>query len=71
MVDVYKLTTPNGMLMCHMYIAYDDFSRRISFYQNAYEPLDDDTMSYVKLIDENTQIVSNRIEGTAVCCLRD
>jgi broad specificity phosphatase PhoE/adenylylsulfate kinase-like enzyme len=43
--------------------AVADFRARIANYESAYEPIDDDTLSYIKLIDVGRQLVLNRIHG--------
>jgi len=43
--------------------AASDFLARIAHYERAYEPIADDSASYVKLIDVGRQIVINRIRG--------
>ena len=43
--------------------AVDDFRARIRFYERSYEPIADDNLSYVKLIDAGRQVVANRIQG--------
>jgi broad specificity phosphatase PhoE len=40
-----------------------DFRARIAHYGRAYEPVSDDDLSYVKVIDGGRQVVVNRIEG--------
>jgi broad specificity phosphatase PhoE/predicted kinase len=43
--------------------AVQDFRARIAHYERAYETIDDDTASYIKVIDVGRQIVINRIHG--------
>lgn len=43
--------------------AVQDFRQRIAMYEDAYEPLDDEHASWVKLIDTGRQVVVNRLEG--------
>lgn len=43
--------------------AVADFRARIANYERAYEPVDDPTASYVKLIDVGQQVIVNRIQG--------
>jgi broad specificity phosphatase PhoE/predicted kinase len=40
-----------------------DFRARIAHYERAYQPVDEDHLSYVKLIGGGRQVVINRIEG--------
>lgn len=40
-----------------------DFRRRIAHYERAYEPIQSDEASYVKMINAGRKIVVNRIEG--------
>jgi broad specificity phosphatase PhoE/predicted kinase len=44
-------------------VAVKDFLARIAHYEAAYEPVDDDRASYIKLIDVGRQVVCNKIEG--------
>ena len=43
--------------------AVRDFRARIAHYEDAYQPITDDSLSYIKLIDVGRQIVLNRIRG--------
>lgn len=43
--------------------AVADFRRRIAMYEDAYEPIDEDDASWVKLIDTGRRIVVNRLDG--------
>ncbi|TNE92473.1 MAG: fructose-2,6-bisphosphatase [Deltaproteobacteria bacterium] len=43
--------------------AVADFRRRIAFYEDAYEPLEDPDLSWVKIVDLGRQVVVNRIQG--------
>ncbi len=43
--------------------AVTDFRARIKHYEAAYEPIDDDSLSYIKVIDVGRQMVLNRIHG--------
>jgi broad specificity phosphatase PhoE/predicted kinase len=43
--------------------AVQDFVRRIRFYEEAYEPIEDDTLSWVKVIDVGRRVVVNRVQG--------
>jgi broad specificity phosphatase PhoE/predicted kinase len=43
--------------------AVRDFRARIAHYESAYEPIDDDRTSYIKLIDVGRQVVANRTQG--------
>ncbi len=43
--------------------AVADFRARIHHYRQAYEPISDDSLSYIKLIDMGRQIILNRIHG--------
>lgn len=43
--------------------AVADFRTRIAHYQKAYEPLADDALSYVRLVDVGRQVVANRLRG--------
>lgn len=43
--------------------AVADFRARIAHYERAYEPIEDDALSYIKLIDIGRQLVLNRISG--------
>ena len=43
--------------------AFADFRARIANYERAYEPIEDDDLSYIKLIDVGRQLVLNRIHG--------
>lgn len=43
--------------------AVADFRARIAHYEQAYEPIEDTALSYIKLIDVGRQIVLNRITG--------
>ena len=43
--------------------AVQDFRARIAHYSRAYQPIDDPTKSYVKIIDVGRQFVVNRMEG--------
>lgn len=40
-----------------------DFRARIAHYERSYEPVEEQSFSYVKLIDVGRQVVVNRIEG--------
>jgi len=40
-----------------------DFRARIANYEMAYEPITDESLSYVKLIDAGRQVVANEISG--------
>ncbi len=40
-----------------------DFRERLRHYERAYEPLSDDTQSFIKVIDVGRQVVANRIVG--------
>lgn len=42
--------------------AIRDFRERIAHYESVYEPLEDDTQSYVKLIDGGRKFVANRMD---------
>ncbi len=44
-------------------VAVADFRRRIRLYQEAYEPLDEEHLSWVKLIDAGRQVHVNRLQG--------
>lgn len=43
--------------------AVRDFRRRIEFYESTYQPIADERLSFVKLIDVGRQIVINRVRG--------
>lgn len=43
--------------------AVEDFRKRIQFYTNAYEPLQDAEGSWVKIIDVGRQVITNEITG--------
>ncbi len=43
--------------------AVADFRQRIQHYERAYEPIDSDHVSYIKVIDVGRQLVVNRING--------
>lgn len=43
--------------------AVDDFRERIRHYEAVYEPVEDESTSYVKLIDGGRKFVANRMEG--------
>jgi broad specificity phosphatase PhoE/predicted kinase len=43
--------------------AVDDFRRRIAHYESVYEPLNDDTVSFVRVTDVGLQVVANRMQG--------
>ncbi len=43
--------------------AVQDFEARIAHYERAYEPVDEDGVSWVKLIDVGRQVVLNNISG--------
>ena len=43
--------------------AVADFRARIANYERAYQPITDDSLSYVKLIDAGRQVVANEISG--------
>jgi broad specificity phosphatase PhoE/predicted kinase len=43
--------------------AVNDFRARIAHYKRAYEPIEDPSKSYVKIIDVGRQFVVNRMEG--------
>ena len=43
--------------------AIDDFLARIQHYERAYEPMEDASLSYVKLIDAGRQLRVNRVSG--------
>ncbi len=43
--------------------AVRDFRARIAHYESTYEPVDDTTRSFVKLIDVGRQVVVNRMQG--------
>ncbi|HZO14365.1 MAG TPA: 6-phosphofructo-2-kinase/fructose-2,6-bisphosphatase [Polyangiaceae bacterium] len=40
-----------------------DFRARIAHYERMYEPIDEEHLSYVKLIDGGRQVIVNRMEG--------
>ena len=44
-------------------IAVGDFLARIAHYERAYQPIDDEKASYIKVIDVGRQVVINRIQG--------
>jgi len=43
--------------------AVADFKRRIAMYEDAYETIDEDDASWVKLVDAGRRIVVNRLQG--------
>lgn len=43
--------------------AVDDFRERIRHYEAVYVPVDDESASYVKLIDGGRKFIANRMEG--------
>ncbi len=43
--------------------AVQDFRARIAHYERAYEPMDTDRVSYIKLIDVNRRLVTHDIRG--------
>jgi broad specificity phosphatase PhoE/predicted kinase len=43
--------------------AVADFRARIALYETAYEPLDDEDSSHIKLIDVGRRIVANQLQG--------
>ena len=43
--------------------AVRDFRKRIEFYESTYQPISDDRLSFIKLIDVGRQIVVNRVRG--------
>lgn len=43
--------------------AVEDFRERIRHYEAVYEPVDDESASYVKLIDGGRKFIANRMEG--------
>ena len=43
--------------------AVADFKRRIAMYEEAYETIDEDDASWVKLVDAGNRIVVNRLQG--------
>lgn len=43
--------------------AVSDFRARIDHYKQAYEPITDDRLHYIKIIDLGRQLIINRIEG--------
>lgn len=40
-----------------------DFRKRIAHYQNVYQPIMDDSLSYVRLVDAGRQVTMNNIKG--------
>lgn len=57
-----KLRSPDYAQMDEASAARD-FRARISHYEQAYEPLEEADLSYIKLIDVGRQVVINRIGG--------
>ena len=57
-----KLSSPDYSAM-DPDAAVRDFRARIAHYESTYEPVDDTTRSFVKLIDVGRQVVVNRMEG--------
>ena len=61
-VRATKLTSPD-------YVGMDpdravaDFKARITHYENAYEPLDDDSVAFLRLDGMGQRVVANRIDG--------
>ncbi|MFT4624007.1 MAG: broad specificity phosphatase PhoE/predicted kinase [Myxococcota bacterium] len=43
--------------------AVEDFRARIGFYELAYEPISDESLSWVKVIDVGRQVIANRVQG--------
>lgn len=43
--------------------ALSDFRQRIAHYERAYEPIDEEQQSFVKVIDGGRQVVVNRVDG--------
>jgi broad specificity phosphatase PhoE/predicted kinase len=43
--------------------AVRDFRQRLSLYERAYEPIDEDALRYIKIIDLGRDVVLHRIEG--------
>ena len=43
--------------------AMDDFKKRIEKYASVYEPITDDTLSWVRLVDAGRQVTMNNIKG--------
>lgn len=44
--------------------ALNDLRKRLQHYEDSYQPIDDDQLSYIKLINLQTKIVCNRIRGS-------
>jgi len=44
--------------------ALEDLNKRIGNYENAYETITDDNLSYIKLIDLQSKVICNRIYGS-------
>lgn len=57
-----KLTSPDYAGM-NPDLAVADFRARIAHYERAYEPIDDERASYIKVIDVGQKLVVNRIHG--------
>ncbi len=43
--------------------AVSDFTRRIEHYERAYEPITDEALSWVKVVDVGRRVVINRVQG--------
>jgi len=43
--------------------AYNDFKRRIAHYESVYEPMDEDELSWIKLINTGRRIEINNVHG--------
>jgi broad specificity phosphatase PhoE len=43
--------------------AVRDFRERLSHYERAYQPVSDESASFIKIIDVGRQVVANRIQG--------
>jgi len=43
--------------------AVKDFRRRIAHYRRCYQPLADESLSFVKVVDAGRQVIVNRIDG--------
>ncbi len=57
-----KLTSPD-YVDANPEAAVADFRARIAHYAQAYEPIIDDRLHYIKIIDLGRQLIINRIEG--------
>lgn len=57
-----KLSSPDYEGVPHEQ-AVSDFRARIAMYERAYEPIEEEDLSWVKIVDVGRQMVANRVQG--------